>query len=620
MQKIFKFIGGIFKWIWKLINFIRLAVYNLFFLIILGMVYFSYTQTLQIIEKPKVKETSALVLNLSGPIVEQPHNISPMDSLAGSLSMGEMPKENVLFDIVDTIRYATTDDKISGLIISLKEMPETNLTKLRYIAKAINEFKQAGKPVYAVSDFYSQSQYYLASYADEVYLAPDGAVLLRGYGTYPLYYKTLLEKLNVTTHVFKAGTYKSAVEPFIRDDMSDEAKQAASAWLTQLWGAYIDDVANNRNIDTKSINPSMDEFLNHLKAADGNLAKLSQQLGLVDKLATRQQIRQDMATVFGQRGQDSYKAIGYYDYLNTINHGFAPAPANDDIAVIVASGNIMDGIQPQGMVGGDSTTALLRQAKNDSNVKAVVLRVNSPGGSAFASEVIRNEVEAIKAAGKPVVVSMSGLAASGGYWISMSADKIVAQPTTLTGSIGVFSVITTFEKGLNHIGVYNDGVGTTPFSGTGITRGISDQASEAFQLGVENTYQQFIQLVGKSRNMSVTEVDNIAQGRVWTGQDAINIGLVDQLGDFDDAVALAAKLADIEDYNIYWVQEPLSTIEQLLQDLTKGLKVSLGLDISSLLPHSLSPISEQIMADSELLNSLNDPKGYYSLCLTCQAE
>ena len=269
-------------------------------------------------------------------------------------------------------------------------------------------------------------------------------MLLKGYSAYSLYYKTLLENLDVNTHVFKVGTYKSAVEPFTRNDMSNEAKESASRWLTQLWGSYVDDVTTNRQIEAKTLNPSMDDFLAQLKSVDGNLAQLSLKLGLVDELVTRQQIRNELAEVFGSDGEDSYQAIGYYQYQSTI-----PPKLNleaDNIAVVVASGAIMDGKQSRNNVGGDTTAALLRQARNDSSVKAVVLRVDSPGGSAFASEIIRNEIDALKAADKPVVVSMSSLAASGGYWISMSADKIVAQPTTLTGSIGVFSVITTFEK------------------------------------------------------------------------------------------------------------------------------------------------------------------------------
>ncbi len=622
MKRIFKIIGMIFKGIWKVINFIRLAIFNLFFFVIIALIYFGYHHT-QEAPVPQIKDTSALVLNLSGPIVEQRRYINPMDSFTGSLFGQEIPKENVLFDIVETIRFAATDEQVSGLVLSLREMPEANLTKLRYIAKAINEFKASGKPVYAVGDFYNQSQYYLASYADKIYLAPEGAVMLRGYGTYPLYYKTLLEKLDVNTHVFRVGTYKSAIEPFIRDNMSKEAKQSASAWLTQLWGAYVEDVASNRQIDVNAINPSMDEFLSQLKSVNGDLAKLSQKIGLVDQLATRQEVRQALADAFGKKGKDSYKAVGYYDYRQTIGATFN---ANaDDIAVVVASGAIVDGRQPRGTVGGDTTAALLRQARNDDKVKAVVLRVDSPGGSVFASEVIRNEVEAIKASGKPIVVSMSSIAASGGYWISMNADQIIAQPTTLTGSIGIFSVITTFEKGLNKLGVSSDGVGTTPFSGIGITRGISDKAGQAIQLGIENGYHRFISLVSQSRNLTIDAVDNVAQGRVWTGFDAMSAGLVDSLGDFDDAIETAAQLAKLDSYNIYWVEEPLSTTEQFFQELSEKISISIGLDIRTLLPQTmlpqaLHPISQQLAADAELLGTFNDPKGYYSVCLTCQVE
>ena len=280
----------------------------------------------------------------------------------------------------------------------------------------------------------------------------------------------------------------------------------------------------------------------------------------------------------------------------------------------------MDGSQPRGTVGGDTVAGLLREARNDSKVKAVVLRVDSPGGSAFASEVIRHEVEALKAAGKPVVVSMSSLAASGGYWISMSADKIVAQPTTLTGSIGIFSVITTFEKGLNNLGIYTDGVGTTPFSGQGMTTGLTQGAKEAIQLGIEHGYQRFISLVAEKRGLTLKAVDELAQGRVWTAQDAQTLGLVDQLGDFDDAVRLAANLAHLERYNLYWVEKPLTPVQQFFQDLLGQVRVSLGLDVSTLLPKSLQPLAVEWQQQTSLLNQLNDPKGQYAFCLTCQVE
>ncbi|HAS6174490.1 TPA: signal peptide peptidase SppA [Vibrio vulnificus] len=616
MKSLFKLIGLVFKGIWKAITFVRLALTNLIFLLSVALVYFVYFYGHD--TQPQVEQPSALVLNLSGPIVEQSLYINPMDSFTSSLFGEEIPKENVLFDVVDTIRYAKDDEKITGLVLSLRDMPETNLTKLRYIAKALNEFKASGKPIYAIGAFYNQSQYYLASYADKIYLAPDGGVMLKGYSAFNLYYKTLLEKLDVTTHVFRVGTYKSAIEPFVRDDMSPVAKESATRWLTQLWGAFVDDVANNRNIDPKTLNPSMEEFLSQLKSVNGDLAALSIKLGLVDELATRQQLRTQLAEKFGASGDDSYKAISYYDYRATMRDNFDVNA--DDIAIVVASGTIMDGQQPRGTVGGDTVAGLLRQARNDDKVKAVVLRVDSPGGSAFASEVIRNEVQALKDAGKPIVVSMSSLAASGGYWISMSADKIIAQPTTLTGSIGIFSVITTFEKGFNKLGIYTDGVGTSPFSGEGISTGLSKGASQAFQMGIEHGYQRFISLVGDNRDLSLDAVDKVAQGRVWTGYDALHHGLVDQIGDFDDAVAEAAKMAQLENYNLYWVEEPLSPTEQFIQEFMKQVKISMGVDIQSILPSSLQPVAQQMEQHASLLQNFNDPKGYYAFCLNCEVQ
>ncbi|ENU5781032.1 signal peptide peptidase SppA [Vibrio vulnificus] len=616
MKSLFKLIGLVFKGIWKAITFVRLALTNLIFLLSVALVYFVYFYGHD--TQPQVEQPSALVLNLSGPIVEQSLYINPMDSFTSSLFGEEIPKENVLFDVVDTIRYAKDDEKITGLVLSLRDMPETNLTKLRYIAKALNEFKASGKPIYAIGAFYNQSQYYLASYADKIYLAPDGGVILKGYSAFNLYYKTLLEKLDVTTHVFRVGTYKSAIEPFVRDDMSPAAKESATRWLTQLWGAFVDDVANNRNIDPKTLNPSMEEFLSQLKSVNGDLAALSIKLGLVDELATRQQLRTQLAEKFGASGDDSYKAISYYDYRATMRDNFDVNA--DDIAIVVASGTIMDGQQPRGTVGGDTVAGLLRQARNDDKVKAVVLRVDSPGGSAFASEVIRNEVQALKDAGKPIVVSMSSLAASGGYWISMSADKIIAQPTTLTGSIGIFSVITTFEKGFNKLGIYTDGVGTSPFSGEGISTGLSKGASQAFQMGIEHGYQRFISLVGDNRDLSLDAVDKVAQGRVWTGYDALHHGLVDQIGDFDDAVAEAAKMAQLENYNLYWVEEPLSPTEQFIQEFMKQVKISMGVDIQSILPSSLQPVAQQMEQHASLLQNFNDPKGYYAFCLNCEVQ
>ncbi|MEZ9510284.1 signal peptide peptidase SppA [Vibrio breoganii] len=619
MKTLFRFIGKIIKGIWKVITFIRLALANLLFIAAIVFLYFSFSQINSKDEvAPVEKEPKALVLNISGKIVEQRRFVNPMDSLTGSLLGNEVPRENVLYDIRETIRHAASDENVSGLVLSLKKMPETNLTKLRYIAKALNEFKASGKPVYAIGDFYNQSQYYLASYADKVYLAPDGGVLLRGYSSYSLYYKTLLENLDVTTHVFKVGTYKSAVEPFTRNNMSAPAKEAAGVWLGQLWGAYVDDVASNRGIEKSVLNPSMDAFLKEFEQADGSLAQLAMQLGMVDELATRQQAREAMIEAFGGDDKNGFKSVGYYTYKDEIIQ--EPEVTDNEIAVVVASGAIMDGLQQGNSVGGDTTAGLIRKARLNEDIKALVLRVDSPGGSAFASEVIRNELIAFKETNRPVVVSMSSLAASGGYWISMSADEIMAQPTTLTGSIGIFSVVTTFEKGFNKYGVYSDGLGTSPFSGIGIATGLNDGAKRAMQLGIENGYRRFTGLVSENRGIEADAVEKIAEGRVWTGQDAVDNGLVDSIGDFDDAIARAASLAEIDTYSLNWLQKSLTPAQQFLQDFSKRISVSLGLDVNMWLPSALQPIASQVQQDLSVIQQFNDPNGYYTLCLPCQVQ
>ncbi|MCG7585392.1 signal peptide peptidase SppA, partial [Photobacterium sp. OFAV2-7] len=502
MKVVLKGIGKLFRAIWKLISFTRQLILNLIFLFVIGLLFFAFNQSG---EQPALPKEAALVLDLSGPIVEQRTYINPIDQLASN-ALGHPPvQENVLFDIVDTIRAASTDNRITGLVLNLKGMAETNLTKLRYIAKAVEEFKQAGKPVYAVGDNYKQSQYYLSSYADKVFMSPDGGVLLTGYGSYTLYYRSLLEKLDVNTHVFRVGTYKSFVEPYTRDGMSAQAREANTVWLNQLWGAYTADVAKNRHIDAAALTPELNQFVKQLKAVNGDFAKLSLEMGLVDELINRPLLNQKLIEQFGSDGENSFNQISYYDYQPTLFSNDLPSP--NQVAVVVASGAIVDGKQRQGTVGGDSTAALLREARLDDDVKAVILRVDSPGGSAFASEVIRSEVDALKLAGKPVVVSMSSLAASGGYWISSSADKILAQPTTITGSIGIFAILTTFEKGLEKMGVYSDGVGTTPFSGVGVTRELPKGVAEVFQLGVEHGYQRFIGLVSQHRNMSLAQAE-----------------------------------------------------------------------------------------------------------------
>lgn len=621
MKKFFHYIGRFLKGIWNIVTFLRMAVFNLLFLVLLAAFAIGYFLDNQEPSMPMTPKPQALVLNINGPIVEQTQEVDAFSAVSESLSGQEQPKETKLYDLVQTIRTAANDESITGLVLKLGEMPETSLTKLKYIAKAIQEFKQAGKPVYAQGDFYNQSQYYLASNADQIFLAPDGGVLLKGYQAYGLYYKDLLDNLDLSTHIFRVGTYKSAVEPFIRNDMSPAAREATLAWINQMWDSYVDDIAKNRNIDAQRLKPSEDELLGLLSKHHGDLAQVALELKLVDKLASRQEVNQELIKAFGQTEKGELQAIGYQAYQART----APSLQNQgNIAVIVARGTILDGEQPIGRVGGDSTSALLKRARLNPQVKAVILRVDSPGGSAFASEVIRNEIQAIKAAGKPVVVSMSSLAASGGYWISMDADKIIASPNTITGSIGIFGVITTAENILNDIGVHTDGVGTSPFSKDGFTTGLSDGAKQAMQLGIEHGYQRFIGSVANARGMSPEEVDKIAQGRVWTGRDAKQRGLVDELGDFDTAIVEAAKLAKLDNYQLNWVTKELTPTQELVKEVFGSMDAYFNTQtkakVMALLPSAIKPMAMQLDAQANLLESLNDPKGQYAFCLVCQID
>ena len=611
----FKFIGYFFKFIWRAISLLRVVFSNLAFLLLIGIVYFAYTQTESAPEP--VRTESALILNLNGPIVEQRSYASPLQSVSHTFSGKDTPQENVLFDIVETLHRAAKDDYISGLVLALGGLEKTSLTQLRYLGKAIDQFKASGKPVFAVGDFYSQSQYYLASYADKVFLSPDGGILLQGYSANGVYYKKLLDKLDINTHVFRVGTYKSAVEPFIRNSMSPAAKEANQRWLSQLWDAYLNDIAKHREIDPNKVRNAINNFVSQLEATQGNIADIALKLKLVDQLATRPQIRQELRQVFGVKGIDSYRHIDYYDYVK--QQSIAPNTTGGDIAIVVASGAIMDGDQPRGTIGGDTLARKLRQALSE-RAKAVVLRVDSPGGSAFASEVVRNEILELKRRGIPVVVSMSSVAASGGYWISMSADKIIAQPTTITGSIGIFSVITTFEDVLNKYGVSTDGVGTTPFSGQGIMQGLSSDVKRAIQLGIEQGYRRFTSLVADSRQLSLLDVNRVAEGHVWTGKDALELGLVDQLGDFDDAIAEAASLAGVNNYTSYFVEEPIPAAQQFLIEMLSEARVQLGIDFSAMIPKSWLPISQIVSQYGDQLSKFNDPKAIYAQCLTCDVQ
>jgi protease-4 len=614
MQTLWQFIAGFFKWTWRIINFVRELVLNLFFIFV---VLIGVGIWLQIDNNNSSEQVSrgALLLDISGVIVDKPSSASRLSAVTRQLFgvSADRLQENSLFDIVNAIRQAKNDRNITGIVMDLKNFAGADQPSMQYIGKALREFRDSGKPVFAVGDSYSQGQYYLASFADKIWLSPQGVVDLHGFATNGLYYKTLLDKLKVSTHIFRVGTYKSAVEPFIRDDMSPAAREADGRWIGVLWQNYLNNVAANRNIPARQVFPGAQGLLEGLRKADGDTAQYALKAKLVDELASGAEVEKALSKRFGwSTAENNYRAISYYDYSLK-----SPPTAGGTIAVIFASGAIMDGEETPGNVGGDTTASQIRDARLDPDVKAIVLRVNSPGGSVTASETIRAELAAAKAAGKPIVVSMGGMAASGGYWISTPADYIVANPSTLTGSIGIFGIINTVENSLDAIGVHTDGVATSPLADISMTKALPPEVRQMMQLSIESGYKRFITLVADARKSTPERIDNIAQGHVWTGQDAKANGLVDSLGDFDDAVEKAAELAKLKKWHIdYYEEEPL-LIDRMMNNISTAVRASLPQAFQALLPAPLATAAGAVKAEGDKLAAFNDPQNRYAFCLTC---
>ncbi|ODL12849.1 signal peptide peptidase SppA [Salmonella enterica subsp. enterica serovar Kentucky] len=614
MRTLWRFIAGFFKWTWRVLNLVREMVLNLFFifLVLVGVGIW-----MQIGNGSNSEQTArgALLLDISGVIVDKPSTNHRLGALGRQLfgASSDRLQENSLFDIVNAIRQAKDDRNITGIVLDLKNFTGADQPSMRYIGKALREFRDSGKPVFAVGENYSQGQYYLASFANKIWLSPQGQVDLHGFATNGLYYKTLLDKLKVSTHVFRVGTYKSAVEPFIRDDMSPAAREADSRWIGELWQNYLHTVSANRQISPQQLFPGAQAIIDGLTSVGGDTAKYALDHKLVDALASSADVEKALTKQFGwSKTENNYRAISYYDYsLKT------PADTGGTIAVIFANGAIMDGEETPGNFGGDTTASQIRDARLDPKVKAIVLRVNSPGGSVNASEVIRAELAAARAAGKPVVVSMGGMAASGGYWISTPANYIVASPSTLTGSIGIFGVINTVENSLSSIGVHSDGVSTSPLADISMTKALSPEVQQMMQLSIEYGYKRFITLVADARKRTPEQIDKIAQGHVWTGEDAKANGLVDSLGDFDDAVAKAAELAKLKQWHLDYYQDEPTVLDMVMDSMTGSVRAMLPEAIQAMLPAPLVSAANTVKAEGDKLAAFNDPQNRYAFCLTC---
>ncbi len=564
-------------------------------------------------------ENFALRIAPTGVLVDQRSYIDPTSLLLSD----ENPDENetVVSELVEAINKGANDKRVTHLVLEPGKLLGGGLSKMNEIGQALENFKQSGKKILSVSDNYSQEQYYLASFADEIYLHDMGVVEITGYGRYMNYYKTALDKLGVTIHAFRSGKYKDYLEPYLRDDMSAESREHNEQWISELWATYTNNVEQRRQLPPGSINDYVNNLDAHMALTEGDSAKLAIEKALVDKIQSRQDTDQMLIDTVGKSSEGNwYNGVGVKSYPADIRKH--PTVEKNKVAVITAVGSIVDGHQPDGSIGSDSMVELLQQVKDDSDVKALIIRVDSGGGSAFASEVIRTEIIKLRAKKIPIYISMGSVAASGGYWISTAGDKSWAQPTTITGSIGVFGAFPTLENSLKKIGINTDGVGTTELAGSmRLDRPLSEKAGKIVQQSVDSIYQRFITLVADTRKQEKSAIHEIAQGHVWTGTKAKEIGLVDELGTLKDVIAAIAQDAKLDTYKVEFVKRPLSPKEEFLRSLTEGQASALApkallekfasLSVLNDLAPTLKPLQE--------IQSLNDPRGIYVKCFECVA-
>lgn len=609
-----------FTGLWKGITATKNAIGNLLFLLIVVFIVVAIFSD----DGVTVENRTALVINPSGVIVEQKQLVDPV---AGFLSGYQTEEtETALRDLTEAIELGARDDRIEALVLKLDRLQGAGLSKLEDIAASIEQFKQSGKPVLAYGSGYSQSQYYLASMADEVYINEASfpvfaGVFLPGLGTYPLYYKSALEKLNVTFNIYKVGTFKSAVEPYLRDDMSDAAKTANRDWLDALWGNYRSHITQHRGMSEMSFDRYTNEYDQLLAETTGDGNELAVKQGLVDDLLSIPQWRDRMTELVDSDG-DTYRQTGFRDYLRLTRPPIPVInPTTDKIAVVTASGVILNGQQPPGDIGSATAVQMIEQAKLDNSVKAVVVRVDSPGGSATAAEEIRQALIEVQAAGKPVVISMGSYAASGGYWIAASSNKIFANANTLTGSIGAFITFPGLKTAANNLGVYSDGIGTTTLSGAlNPLDDVPDVLDNILQLSINHSYKRFIDLVAEGRNLTYDQADTLAQGRVWSANRALEHGLIDAIGSLDDAIDSAALLADVSQYDVIYVEQPLSPQERILQQiLNSSLKtIHSALGSSAWLNGSTMMALNSVSKTVESMLMMSQQPDIYAHCADCE--
>ena len=612
------FLRRLFGGLWNGLDFTRRLVVNLVFLVILVLVISAMFGG----GDKALKEKTTLVLSPKGEIVEQ-YSGSPAD-VALAKALGEEVPQTQLRDILKVLEEAAKDDNIVQVMLKLDSFGGAGVSTLREVGRAIDAFQKSGKKVIAFGEYLDQGSYYLAVHADEAYVHPEGMVLLEGLGRYRNYYRSALDKLGIQMHVFRVGTYKSAVEPYLLDGPSEAAREADAYWLGDVWNVFLEDVAKARGLDAAELRRGIDELPQRVAATGGDMAKLALDEKLVDGLKTIDEMR-TMLIASGAKDdeKETFRQIGMDDYLKRFP---APVAIGDakQIGVIVAQGEIIDGSHPPGTIGGHSTSELVRKAREDKNIKAVVLRVDSPGGSGFASELIRRELELTRAAGKPVVISMGDVAASGGYWISMTSDTIYAEPTTITGSIGIFGLFPDASKTMDTLGLHTEGTTTTWLAGAlDPRRPLDPRVGELLQSVINSGYQDFIGKVAASRKKTPEEIDGVGQGRVWSGSQALERGLVDQLGGLNDAIADAAKRADLgSDYQLVYVEKELSGFEKFMTSFAARARSMVSASIAdALLPGWMQPhVNGELARDMAILKGWEKrPMATYAYCF-CEVK
>ena len=565
-----------------------------------------------------IEEGAILNLNIKGALVEE---LSQSDfERAFSQFSGESQTETLITDVIRVIRHAKDNEDISTLLISTDDFSGGSSTKLELIAKEITEFKTSGKKVIAYStQGYGTAQYYLAAFADEVHLHDYTTVFIDGYRRVRTYYKSFFDKFLIDANVFKVGEYKAFVEPYFRDDMSDEAKGNVIEWITVLWDGYLDQVSEARGISNESLKYFIDNPGLAAKQSEGDFAKAAIEYGVIDQLSNRREFRDYLYSIAPGEEEDEINIVGMNAYMNSVEMEPIFEESESNVGVIIAKGSIVDGSAGPGSIAGDDFVKIIRKAYNDESVKALVLRVDSGGGSAYASEVIADELEKFKNSGRPIIASMGGVAASGGYYISTPADKILAERHTITGSIGVGGFLPTFERALEYIGINEDGVSTVDIT-TSVAESLTEKDKALLQMGTDLVYDKFIAKVADNRGVTKEEIDQIARGKVWIGSKALEIGLVDEIAGIDRAIELAAELAEIDEEllgvkRINRDSDLDSFFAGMMAKITSSIIKITGLDFLYKKNELLDGIEESLHE----LSMMNDPNGIYMKCF-CELD